>query len=152
MAVQRTEYGVPEAACPMAVACGRAGLSQGGGAARAVKPLTVETTDRQEARAGTASTYHLTPPLGTLVVSALLVELPMTLYGPPSIDAHTLYSVAFLTFDHPKRTGDTTWAPPSGRCSNSGPFMSQVLSGMMNVRCADSTVGQAAKKATTHHS
>src|SRR5258708_6734417 len=133
MAVQRTEYGVPDATCPMAVASGRAGLSQGGGAARTVKPLMVETTGMQEARGGTASTYHLTLPLGTLVISALPVAVPMTLYGPPSIDTHTLYCVAFLTFDHPKRTGETTLTPPGGRCSSSGPFMSQVLSGTTNV-------------------
>src|SRR5260221_12758135 len=107
MAVQRPEYGVPDATCPMAVASGRAGLSQGGGAARTVKPLMVETTGMQEARGGTASTYHLTLPLGMLVVSALSVAVPMTLYGPPSIDAHTLSFVTILMFDHQNRTAET---------------------------------------------
>src|SRR5258707_27235 len=112
---------------PIAVACGRPGLSQGGGDPRDVKLFWVESTEMQEATGGSASTYHLMAPAGTVAVSELLVDLPMTLNGPPPIEIHTLYCVAVRMFDQVNRTGETTVMPSGGRCSRSGPLMSQVL-------------------------
>src|SRR3954452_2768855 len=91
-------------------------------------------------------------PDGTLMVNLLTFVVPMTLSSSSSMAAHTLYSVASLTRDHSKCTGEARPVARSAGAKRIGRTSSHVVSVTVKNWCFDSTAGHPLKNATTHHS